>query len=361
MSLKRIAELAGTSVSTVSRVLHSPGHRCNQSGLERRIWEIAREQNYIPNPAARQLRKGNEIKATPFTVDVFLTRFNSMEKDPFFLELFHFLEEELMEHQCLLGEVLNVPDFMELERRKQETGGVPYRSSENVESERIRHMTGYIEQKKNTGLMIFGKCPTELIATLRKRYKYMIGIDRNPTEYAYDEVICNGAIAAGQAMEYLISLGHTNIAYIGDCTYESRYIGYYQTLLNHKIPLRYDNVFQTGQTEQEGYRIMEDILQQAIRPSAIFCANDCTAVGVLRALREKKRKGYLPSVISIDDIEEAQRTTPMLTTIRIPKQEMVHLAVSLLLDRKNGGHQEAIRVELPCRLMERESCTCQCR
>ena len=67
MSLKRIAELAGTSVSTVSRVLHSPGHRCNQSGLERRIWEIAREQNYIPNPAARQLRKGNEIKATPFT------------------------------------------------------------------------------------------------------------------------------------------------------------------------------------------------------------------------------------------------------------------------------------------------------
>ena len=88
---------------------------------------------------------------------------------------------------------------------------------------------------------------------LNKRYQYIAGIDRNPTDYEYDEVICNGTTAAQKAVEYLVQLGHSNIAYIGDCTYESRYTGYYQTLLNHKIPLNYANVHQTGQTEKEGF------------------------------------------------------------------------------------------------------------
>ena len=93
-----------------------------------------------------------------------------------------------------------------------------------------------MQRKANAGLIILGKCPKELFSTLKRRYSCIVGIDRNPTEYEYDEVICNGATAAEKAVEYLILLGHKNIAYIGDCTYESRYIGYYQALLNHKIP-----------------------------------------------------------------------------------------------------------------------------
>ena len=177
------------------------------------------------------------------------------------------------------------------------------------------------------------------------------------SSWAYDEVICNGTTAAQKAVEYLVKLGHNNIAYIGDCTYESRYTGYYQTLLNHKIPLNYTNVHQTGQTEKEGFMAMLDIIKSATKPSAIFCANDITAIGVLNALKANKKRGYLPSVISIDNIYPSQKTTPMLTTIDIPKKEMAHLAVTLLLDRRNGKHKENIRVELPCRLLERDSCT----
>ena len=47
----------------------------------------------------------------------------------------------------------------------------------------------------------------------------------------------------------------------------------------------------------------------------------------------------------------------MLTTIDIPKKEMAHHALHLLLDRRDNGHQEPVRTELPCRLIERESCT----
>ena len=114
---------------------------------------------------------------------------------------------------------------------------------------------------------------------------------------------------------------------------------------------------QTEQTREEGFQAMISILDRKDRrPSAIFCANDTTALGVLSALKKKRHKNYFPSVISIDDIEEAQHTSPMLTTIAIPKREMAHLALTTLLDRRMGHHEEYIRIELPCHLMKRESC-----
>ena len=91
-------------------------------------------------------------------------------------------------------------------------------------------------------MCIRDRCPSKLVPLLKKRYPFLIGIDRNPTNFEYDEIICDGVAAAEKAVEYLISLGHRDIAYIGNCSFESRYIGYYQSLLNHKIPLDYDNI-----------------------------------------------------------------------------------------------------------------------
>lgn len=102
---------------------------------------------------------------------------------------------------------------------------------------------------------------------------------------------------------------------------------------------------------------METILRSSHLPSALFCANDCTALGVLEALKKHKKRGYLPSIISIDNINDSQKTTPLLTTIDIPKKEMAHLAVTLLVDRRNEARDENIRIELPSRLILRESCT----
>lgn len=103
--------------------------------------------------------------------------------------------------------------------------------------------------------------------------------------------------------------------------------------------------------------MMKTILKKDSRPSAIFCANDSTALGVLETLRKSRQKKYLPSVIAIDNIRESGMISPSLTTIDIPKREMSHLAVGILLDRLNRGHKEHLRIELPCRLIVRESCS----
>ena len=88
MSLKEIAHRASTSVSTVSRVLNQPDYKCKNPELEARIWAAAQEISYTPNTAAQTLKSGApQIKTTPLTFDIFLTRFPSLSQDLFFSEL----------------------------------------------------------------------------------------------------------------------------------------------------------------------------------------------------------------------------------------------------------------------------------
>ena len=92
------------------------------------------------------------------------------------------------------------------------------------------------------------------------------------------------------------------------------------------------------------------------RLRAVFMGTPEFSLGALDALgRTRQKRGAVPvSVISIDDIPEAARAG--LTTVHIPRGDMAHLAVRLLADRISGGHREQVCVELPCRLVERESC-----
>ncbi len=333
MSLKQIAGLTGVSPATVSSVLNNPDYQCQKGDMAERIRETARNLGYVPNSNARELKKGLAGTKDAYKVDVLLARFNSINEDAFFYEIFRYLETEMLNQNCVMNQILKAPD-------------IALRKTAN---ERIR----------SAGLIILGKCPSGLVSELKREYKAIVAIDRNPTEYEMDEVICSGAKAASIAIEYLLSLGHRNIGYIGDCNMESRYTGYYECLLAHRIPLIYDYVVSTGQTREEGYRAYDKLAEKGKQPTAVFCANDVTALGFLQAIKDKsgkrKKDVYRPAVVSIDDIEEASLFSPMLTTVHIPKSDMVHMAVMLLCDRIKGYHKECMRVDFPCHIIIRES------
>lgn len=171
-----------------------------------------------------------------------------------------------------------------------------------------------------------------------------------------DEVVCDGEKIAFMAVEHLIELGHTNIGYIGECHNEARYRGFVEALYDHHLELDPNFVIETNQTEAKGYEAMEKLLAMPDYPTGIYCANDITAVGVLKLLSRRKNI-YMPSVIASDDIEQAQFTTPMLTTVHLPKEDMGKFALWLLLDWINNGHKAVTRMELECKLMVRSSCT----
>ena len=335
MSLKKIAQMTGASVATVSRVLNHPDYQCQDKKLTERIRQAARELDYVPNQNARQLKIGsckNMPKEKPFKIDILLARFHSFAEDPFFEELYRYIETECYQLNCIPGQILHVPDISIL---------------------------GAENRLRADGMLVLGKCPQTAADIILRKYHGVVAIDRNPMDYRMDEITCNGAHAAGMAVEYLLELGHTDIAYVGDCTMEARYSGYYECLLNHKISLIYEYIVPTNQTRQEGYQAFHRLKTLHKPPTAVFCANDVTALGFLQAMKDgngrRRKQVYRPAVISIDDIEEAVRFSPILTTIQIPKGDMAHLAVLTLKDRLQGGHQACVRMELPCHLMVRES------
>lgn len=334
MSLKKIAETVGVSPSTVSRVLNNTVSTCASPELKEKIWEAARSLNYVPNVHARSLKAGSQPDSPKYKIAVILSRFHSLDTDPFFRELFQSIEEALFARSCVLHSVS---------------------ASEQTDDASLATADGII---------ILGRCSDDFLNHMKKYTRNIVGVDRNPTDYKIDEIICNGKTAAIKAMEYLLSLGHKKIGYIGDCSYESRYVGYCETLIAHSIPLNYNYICSTDQTYDSGFAAMQTLVQQDI--SAVFCANDISALGALNALSKQRpcesgknktqKTNAKISVISIDNISSAQTSTPLLTTVNVPKEDMGQMAVTVLLDRMNHRHGECVRVEFPCKIIERDSC-----
>lgn len=327
MSLKKIASMVGTSISTVSRVLNNTSPTCASRELQDKIWAAAREINYQPNETARSLQKSGTATQHLPHISIVLARISKLEEDPFFSELFRDLEVELLKQKSTVDHVVYADESFH----------------QNLSD--------------SDGVIILGRCSDKLLDTITTQNRNVVGIWRNPMNFNVDEVVCDGKKAAEMAMKYLFSLGHQRIAYIGDCSYESRYVGYCDTLIRNNIPMDYELIKQTTEEGTEFSELLEKKLTGETDFTAVFCANDKTAIRVLELLKEKKRQIKQPiSVISIDNIEASQNTQPYLTTIQIPRSEMAHMAVALLLDRIAMEHKEAVRIEFPCRIVERNSC-----
>ena len=325
MSLKKIAEMVGVSPSTVSRVLNDRSSSCASESVKKKIWEAAHEIDYVPNSAARKLKMGETEDAPTLRLAVILARIDSLQQDPFFRELYRELEIEILKEGYSLTETLTA-------------------------SEADQIVPGQFD-----GILVLGRCSGQLLHTLNGCTKNLVGIWRNPMHYEIDEIVCDGREAAHLAVSYLIEKGHHKIGYIGDCSCESRYVGYTEAMIQHHLPLDYDCIVSTDHSEEAGYQAMHQI-RKVRDMTAVLCANDISAVGALRALRELRITDRRKiSVISIDNIEEAQSTRPMLTSIHIPRHDMAHMALQVLTDRIRRGHTEKMRVEFPCRIAERES------
>ncbi len=346
MSIKQIADSVGVSVSTVSRVLNNPDYRCSSPQLRDKIWNTAMKMNYVPNEAARNLRTGAAAKeAKTYSIHILMTRMDSDSADPFFRELLRFVESEIHRQECILSKVWYRSLFSDDKRCKNEDIGAVV---ENMRRE---------ADDTGDGLIIIGKCNKQALQKLRKCYKSTVYVNRDSSQGEIDEVICNGQKLASRAVEYLIELGHENIGYVGNCHNEARYRGYLDTLRENGLDIDRDYIIETKQTEKEGFEAMRRFLESGKCPTGIYCSNDITAIGMLKYLNKHMNRYYMPSIISSDGIEEAQYTTPMLTTVQVSREEMGKFAVYLLLDRLHGGHRGNVKIELESKLVKRESCT----
>ncbi len=336
LTLKELAKLANVSVSTVSRVINSNDIHSASKETREKIWRLVRETHYVPNVTAQNLKNGKRANnnTTKRSIVCVFARTPDGSADPFFSLIFQAIEHEAVKRGCNVTGVFSASELCR---------------NGNYED---------LILSKPDGIILLGRYSKFLLKYLRNKSKNIVYTGLNAIQDDYDQIICDGYAAAQAAVRQLHDLGHTRIGYIGEMSNESRYRGYYDCLLELKIPITRNYIIDTAQSIKGGYESGFKILKASpAPPTAIFCANDITAIGVMKALGESNVK--IPgdiSVISIDNVEMCQFVSPMLTSIDIPKEDLGRFALKTLLDRIDGGHHIPIKLEVPFKLIQRESC-----
>lgn len=333
MTLKDIAKEAGVSVSTVSRVINNTDSKAASQEVRERIWEIVRRTGYIPNYSAQNLKLGkNDAGLLSHSLTCLFARTPSAPNNPFFATIARSVETEAYKYNYFLKSSFTTFDI------------------NNIESYRML-------QDSTNGVVILGRCDKTTLKYIKEFCHHVIYTGLNPLDAKYDQILCDGFEATITAMEYLCQLGHKHIGYVGDVENENRYQGYLHVIKERGLPFDGTYAADVPLTSSDGYDGTLKLLKQQPNLTAIFCGDDITAIGVLRAINDFGLK--VPddiSVISIDDIDTAQFLSPMLTTIHVPMEEMGKLAAKMLIDRISGGHILPMKIHLPFYLAKRESC-----
>jgi DNA-binding LacI/PurR family transcriptional regulator len=187
-------------------------------------------------------------------------------------------------------------------------------------------------------------------------------INSDDKELAIDNLLPDSVAGARTAIRYLIENGHKNILHVASVlrpTVKSRYTSYRATL--EEAGIAYDPalvlLLDKNLHVEAAYEKMKVFLADAHPDfSAIFCVNDASAMGVMRAVQEAGLS--VPqdvSIIGFDDIGFVAFMNPPLTTIRVERAELGKLAVRRLLERVEEPDLPPVRIELGCRLIERQS------
>lgn len=168
------------------------------------------------------------------------------------------------------------------------------------------------------------------------------------------------AHAAEEITNLLIGLGHTRIAIIKGAKDQAasklRYQGFAAAMKAHKLAIDKELVYQGDFTFATGLEAAHHLLSRSQRPTAVFASNDDMALGVLAAAQRLKLNvpGDL-SIAGFDDTPTSSRVWPSLTTVRQPMDEMARAAVEMLIAINRGEPDRAQHRVLPHELLVRDS------
>jgi LacI family transcriptional regulator len=212
------------------------------------------------------------------------------------------------------------------------------------------------------GVLILPPEEPEELARLRdQRFPFVVLDPR--TSPPRDIVAVSSAHVTGArlVMAHLVELGHRQVGIIAGprewLVTTSRMAGYVAALADAGVLPSPERIrFVNEPSMENGYRAAVELLGLPDRPTALACFNDKTAVGALRAARERGLR--VPEDLSIagfDDADIGQATHPMLTTVHQPLAEMGRMAVTMLVRMLKGHDLDARHVELGTDLVIRTS------
>ncbi len=323
-TLKDVAKEAGLAVSTVSRIINNKGYISENA--RKKVDDAMKKLNYQPNELARSLQK-----KTTNTIGLIVPHINH----PYFSRVIHHIEKEAYHigYKVLLFN----------------THGRDERTRECMEMCLSNRVAGVIICTGNIDEEIFHDSEIPIIG-----YERYLSCGEASVE-------CDNREGGVLAAELLIKKGCKKLLHISDITEEvampadDRGIGFRDACVKHNIPYK-DVLFNI--TDYNSSRYL-NVLAKAIEDNedvdGIFCNNDVLAAKVISLLKKyNKRVPEDIKVIGFDDGLVPELTSPTLTTIHQPVEEMASLCVKMIWDIDNDKLVPR-RTLLPVELVQRES------
>lgn len=329
--LKDIAAHLGLSITTVSRAL--AGYPDVAEKTRQRVLQAAEEMGYYPNATARRLQRCR-ADTIGFIIPTSGPRFS----DPFFSEFLAGIGNEASRQRMDLLVATHPPGPTELETYRRWAGS--------------RRVDGF--------LLVRTRRNDPRIRFLAERGIPFVSYGRSQVEMDFPYVGVDGERGMYEATQYLIELGHQEIAYIGgpaELQFSmDRLSGVRRALEGHGLALRPDRHVEGQLTEESGYRCAQQLLTTSPRPTAIMCANDLMALGAMRAVQEQGLQvGPDVAVTGFDDIPVAAHAFPPLTTVRQPIYQIGTLTCRMLVRLIRSEELEERHILLTPELIVRRS------
>ena len=327
VTIKDIAKAVGVSASTVSRALcDSP--LVNET-TKQRIRQAARQLGYERNELARALVVGASGAVGLVVPDI---------TNPFFSDIARGA-----------GEIADRSGYGLL------------LSNTDGRSDRELNTIRLLRRKRVDGLLL---CSTTIdspyLEEIQRGRVPFILVSRLCAHPDLPYVVTDDRAGARLAVEHLVHLGHRRIGFIGGPANvqasQDRLHAYLDVLAEHSLPSREEWCLHAAFTQAAGREAGRRLLNLADRPTAVFAANDVTALGVLEVA---EGSGYrVPddlSLIGYDDISYASLPRIQLTTIAQPAVEMGQIAMTWLLSRLETPDGPALQRTLAPRLVVRST------
>jgi LacI family transcriptional regulator len=329
VTIKDVAQLAGVSPATVSKVLN--GARHVSVDAQERVQAAVSKLNFRPNIIAQSLKKNRTLTIGLITDDL---------EGVFTMSMMRGIEE------ATSGQGFSVFLCNSYGDMAREKAHLEVLLAQQVEG--IILLSGYRVRQRGAPALPLGTLPVVYL------YQYTYDID-TPC------VIPDDMGGAKLGAQQLVAAGRRRIAFInGPAHYEvthERLAGYREAL--EESGLAFDPALvRVGKWhENSGYALAQELMALPQPPDAILCASDSIAVGALDALHELG--AHIPgdiSVVGFDNRSFSQYQRPPLTTVALPLVEMGRLAGTLLLSAILEGQRESRLHVVPCQLVQRESC-----
>lgn len=331
-TIKDIAQAANVSPAAVSRILNGDTSLSVTPETRVRVQQVADNLGYIKQPKA-----GN----TPPVLKLGIVQWFSAQQE--LEDSYYLLIRQGIEDFCSKNEISIIRTF--------------------------RSDLNYTDALKDADAIIcIGKFSNTEVEYFQKMTKNILFLDMPLSDPDITNISIDFEQALHMVCQYLQELGHKQIGFLTGREYLSPdeifpdkrhqiFVAYCEEHGIEYLPYLKTDEF----TTQSGYAMMNELIASKTLPTAVFAASDPIAIGALKALTEHQiRVPEDISLIGFDNTNITNFTAPPLTTVHAPAYDMGYIGAGIIFTLMQSPVKTALKIQLPCKLVIRDSCASIC-